>query len=191
MTSPDPFIAGPVTPTTPIIYGNGTMLSDIGEVTEIESNAGVGNLRKTSLRYTERDDVEDDGGVLRSSPTMGQPMSQAWSRNSAPLRRVSVGSTDTVTEHDKVDRFVNMDDSVSVEDSNFQGDDEESVVSSFIDDDEGDGVRGTPVRNQNDVGRERPSTNAISKRAEQILANAKRRLTVCPNDLGVSKEYMY
>ena len=34
------FVAGPITPNTPIIYGNGTMLSDIGEVTEVESLAG-------------------------------------------------------------------------------------------------------------------------------------------------------
>jgi hypothetical protein len=31
---------GTVMPTTPIIYGNGTMLSDIGEVTEAESTVG-------------------------------------------------------------------------------------------------------------------------------------------------------
>lgn len=36
---------GSATPTTPIIYGNGTMLSDIGEVTEAESTIGPAKSR--------------------------------------------------------------------------------------------------------------------------------------------------
>ncbi|KAK6851062.1 hypothetical protein PG987_000696 [Apiospora arundinis] len=42
------FPAAPITPTTPIIYGNGTMLSDIGEVTENESTAGGPGARRAS-----------------------------------------------------------------------------------------------------------------------------------------------
>ena len=48
---PQNYGAGAMGPSTPIIYGNGTMLSDIGEVTEVESTVGPGS-RRTSSRYS-------------------------------------------------------------------------------------------------------------------------------------------
>lgn len=160
--------------TTPIIYGNGTMLSDIGEVTEVESNAGGPS------RLTNRSRLSDHDAALRSSPTMGGSPRVKKQLGMSRERRSSMDSTSTITTHDKDQTFPDFDDAVSVDDSNFQGDDEESLASSFVDD--------TPLSHQisfRQIGalrqgqsNDRYSTSSISRRAEQILANAKRRLTV-------------
>ncbi|CAK7275217.1 hypothetical protein SEPCBS119000_006583 [Sporothrix epigloea] len=82
------FTAGPITPTTPIIYGNGTMLSDIGEVTEVESTtgpsprsvrrrtAGLRTPSPTLLPHNIRHPFYNKSGnasdvPLQSSPTIG------------------------------------------------------------------------------------------------------------------------
>jgi len=168
------FAIGPMAPTTPIIYGNGTMLSDIGEVTEIESNAG-----KTSRPCSPALSQSDADAALRSSPTM--PMRDIAvkrpSRATLHERRSSVESTSTITTQDNQHLFADFDDSISVDDSNFQGDDEESVAESLDD----TSVQDTQLQNSNGSGlneENRYSTSSISRRAEQILANAKRRLTV-------------
>lgn len=159
--------------TTPIIYGNGTMLSDIGEVTEVESNAGG------LSRLTSRSRLSDHDAALRSSPTMGGSPHIKKPLGMSRERRSSMESTSTITTQ-KDRTFPDFDDVVSVDDSNFQGDDEESLASSFVDD--------TPLSHQSSLrqisalrqgqSNDRYSTSSISRRAEQILANAKRRLTV-------------
>lgn len=168
--------------TTPIIYGNGTMLSDIGEVTEVESNAGV-PVRRIPSHRSERSEHD---AALRSSPTMGAKNFARKQRIAARERRPSIESVSTVTSHDKEHggAFVDFDDGMSVDDSNFQGDDEESVIDAFLHED-------AVARNDaQDVSRlivdqsqneDRYSTSSISRRAEEILANAKRRLTVRTN----------
>lgn len=154
-------ISGPITPTTPIIYGNGTMLSDIGEVTEAESVCGPGKSRSVPPR------MNDD---LR---TMVQDTTKRKAHMSRE-RRASMDSNSTITTLEPPIVFADFDDTVSVDDSNFQGDDEESVADSYIDDEsvqEGP----SPIRDRSLL--EGDST-ALSRRAEQILANAKQRLTV-------------
>ena len=158
--SPHAF-SGPITPTTPIIYGNGTMLSDIGEVTEVESICGPRKSGSASQRFN---------GDLHT-------MVQDTTRRKAHMsreRRASIDSNSTITTLEPTTTFADFDDTVSVGDSNFQGDDEESVADSYIDDEsvqEGP----SPIK---DRARLEGDSTALSRRAEQILANAKQRLTV-------------
>lgn len=178
---------GPITPTTPIIYGNGTMLSDIGEVTEVESTPGKPSPVRNRLlaRRPDASPTRNSGGdaALRSSPTIAlNTMLQKKSKQSLlsqRTRRSSLDSNSTVTTQDQAGLFADFDDSVSVGDSVFQGDDEESLASSY--------VEGTAPRENTRLGvpasdnLDRLSTysaTSLSRRAEEILANAKRRLTV-------------
>lgn len=171
----DAFIAGPMIPTTPIIYGNGTMLSDIGEVTEVESV--VGASRRASSHFSNH----NAGIPLHSSPTIGMAIGGTRIKSRSLLktrpRTSSIDSNSTITtqEHDGV--FADFDDGGSVDDLDFQGDDEESMASEY--------VEGTPAqepapgpRPEKRVNENRFSTNSLSEKAEQILANAKQRLTV-------------
>jgi hypothetical protein len=175
---PQNYGSGYMGPSTPIIYGNGTMLSDIGEVTEVESTVGP-TSRRTSSRYSmNTDDGETYGAAIinranyRASKMMG--------RN----RTASIGSNSTITTQDHPANLTEFDDSVSVDDTNFQGDDEESMASSYVD--------GTASRafvptsfGKAQVNEQRYSTAYISERAEEILANAKRRLTVSSGSSGL------
>ncbi|KAJ4295673.1 hypothetical protein N0V88_004375 [Collariella sp. IMI 366227] len=138
--------SAPVTPTTPIIYGNGTMLSDIGEVTEVEK-------------------LEGAGGVKRE-------------------RRASLESVSTVTTVDNPALFADFDDAVSVGDSVFQGDDEESMASSYVPGTEAvEPARLGVARAENLDRLSTYSTTSLSRRAEEILANAKKRLTTMEGNL--------
>ena len=170
---------------TPIIYGNGTMLSDIGEVTEVESNAGV-ESRRTSSRYS----TQTMEGPRHSM--MNQRNNVASWATFARERRVSVDSTSTITTRGRAPGFADVDDNVSVGDSNFQGDDEESMASSYV---HGTSPRGAPethhFRRTRDVGDDRYSANLISDQAEEILANAKRRLLVSSFVHSRSRELTY
>ncbi|KAK3936476.1 hypothetical protein QBC46DRAFT_296101, partial [Diplogelasinospora grovesii] len=183
---------GPITPTTPIIYGNGTMLSDIGEVTEVESTPGKPSPSrfKVATRRTEsptRGSGSD--AALRSSPTMGVASTiKKKSKQSLAAhreRRSSIGSNSTITIEDQAALFADFDDAASVGDSVFQGDDEESMASSY--------VEGTPgveptarlgIPNTDNMDRlSTYSTTSLSRRAEEILANAKKRLTTMEGNL--------
>jgi hypothetical protein len=178
---------GPLTPTTPIIYGNGTMLSDIGEVTEVEST--VGKPSPSRSKFAARRPISPghgggSDGPLRSPPTMGPPsMMKKKSKQSLHAtreRRSSIESTSTIKTEDQARLFADFDDSVSVDDSVFQGDDEESLASSYV---EGTAVIETArlgVAKADSIDRlSTYSTTSLSRRAEEILANAKKRLTVC------------
>lgn len=158
-------LSGPVTPTTPIIYGNGTMLSDIGEVTEVESVCGPGKSRSLLPRTSD--------GPKRPSSTTAQDAARRKAHMSRE-RRASIESNSTITSLEQPAVFADFDDAVSVDDSNFQGDDEESMADSYIDDESAhDGPSRIKERH-----RHHADSTALSRRAEQILANAKRRLTV-------------
>ncbi|KAL6403456.1 hypothetical protein AUP68_12804 [Ilyonectria robusta] len=184
--SQNSFITGPLSPSTPIIYGNGTMLSDIGEVTEVESVIGRGPRRGSHLSVP-----SDDDAALRSSPTMGLPQIKIKAQIASRERRSSIESTSTVTTQGRNAPFADFDDAVSVDDINFQGDDEESMASSY--------VEGTPMQEPGVVRRpvrqvsagDRFSTNSISDRAEQILANAKKRLTTMEGNLSRARSSLY
>jgi hypothetical protein len=167
---------GTITPTTPIIYGNGTMLSDIGEVTEVETTPGrrlPGPAERRMLK-------QQQGTPIRSSPTMGYDAVIKRTKTGTHMRKMSIESTSTVTsEGQAAELFKDFDDGVSVDDSNFQGDDEESVADSYSEE-----VIAMETqrlsRRENSIGREddRNSSAALSRRAEQILLNAKKRLNV-------------
>lgn len=174
--------AGSITPTTPIIYGNGTMLSDIGEVTEAESTAGPyksSMAARTGHRQPDYTARQPFNAAAYEAIKKKKSDPRIMSRDRE--RRLSMESTSTVTNGDRPGAFVDFDDSVSVDDSNFQGDDEESVAETYIFDDGADGDKTPPAsefaRGLGPESEERYST-ALSRRAEQILANAKRRLTV-------------
>ncbi|KFA66526.1 hypothetical protein S40285_00677 [Stachybotrys chlorohalonatus IBT 40285] len=168
----------PVQPSTPIIYGNGTMLSDIGEVTEVESTVG----RRTSSRYSIRSD--DTHGPQPALSAM-KPMLQGRSQVAVRERRASVDSTSTITTQGHAAPFADFDDSASVDDFSCQGDDEESIASSWVDNP--GAFNAQPVVKPQDQEQahnpDRYSTTSISKRAEKILANAKRRLTTMEDNL--------
>ncbi|KAI1259816.1 hypothetical protein F5Y18DRAFT_288374 [Xylariaceae sp. FL1019] len=170
------FVAGPITPTTPIIYGNGTMLSDIGEVTEVESTCAPTRSRSASTR--------SEFAIMTSTALSYEAIKKKIKESrAAHERHTSIDSTSTVTNHNQADLFADFDDSVSVDDSNFQGDDEDSVADSYIDE---TSVQETvsaarPVSHNEDD--ERYST-PLSRRAEHILANAKRRLNNMEGNLS-------
>ncbi|KAI0387399.1 hypothetical protein F5Y04DRAFT_3837 [Hypomontagnella monticulosa] len=172
---------GPITPTTPIIYGNGTMLSDIGEVTEVESTCPPTKPRSGSTR--------SDVSMQPASILQYEALKKKDSKIGRE-RRTSIDSTSTITTHDQPALFADFDDAVSVDDSNFQGDDEESVADSFIDDASVQEDR-LPIREvRTGTGEDRYST-ALSRRAEQILANAKRRLTTMEGNLSRARTSLY
>lgn len=184
-----------VSPATPIIYGNGTMLSDIGEVTEAESTPSKPSPPRhrygppaTAMASSGLEVVGDSGGdaALRSSPTIGKPSAHGGVKRRAKAaqreRRSSIDSNSTITDHDQAPKppvFADFDDTISVGESVFQGDDEESLASSYVDDSSlADGPPAfSSALNPHDRG-QKYTTAQLSKRAEQILANAKKRLTV-------------
>jgi hypothetical protein len=167
----------PITPTTPIIYGNGTMLSDIGEVTEAESTPGrrlPGPAERKMLKQQARANIP-----LRSSPTVGFNIASKRSKTGTHERKVSAESASTVTsEGQATEMFKDFDDGVSMDDSNFQGDDEQSVADSYT-----EGVIASETQRLARGGsaikdEDQNSSAALSRRAEQILLNAKKRLNV-------------
>ncbi|GAP84947.2 hypothetical protein SAMD00023353_0802730 [Rosellinia necatrix] len=175
--SPEAFTAGPVAPMTPIIYGNGTMLSDIGEVTEVESTCGPSRSRSGSTR--------SEIAMVTSTALPYEAIKQRIKMSRmAHQRQVSVESNSTVTApHDPAGLFVDFDDTVSVDDSNFQGDDEDSVADSCI----GDTLAQEtvpPVGGLSFDPNDARYSTPWGRRAEQILANAKRRLTTMEGNLN-------
>lgn len=168
-------------PITPIIYGNGTMLSDIGEVTEAESTVGGpvkaprNGYYKSGFAASQPFDPRMEAAKKKKKKTEPRIMSRDRERRS------SMESTSTITNGDNPGNFADFDDSVSVVDSNFQGDDEESVADSYVFYDGAD--ERTPEEEAAREAEERYST-ALSRRAEQILANAKRRLTNMEGNLN-------
>ncbi|KAF9770721.1 hypothetical protein IL306_011683 [Fusarium sp. DS 682] len=186
-SSQNQFIAGPIAPSTPIIYGNGTMLSDIGEVTEVESVVGKGGRRGSAHLSV----YSNDDHVLGSSPTMGASRIKSRSQLLQRERKSSLDSNSTITSQGRAAPFGDFDDSVSVDDVNFQGDDEESMASSYV---EGTAPREPKIpriaRTQ-EATEQRYSTSSLSDRAEQILANAKQRLTTMEGNLSRARSSLY
>ncbi|KZL65718.1 hypothetical protein CT0861_03546 [Colletotrichum tofieldiae] len=181
---PSAYVAGPVTPTTPIIYGNGTMLSDIGEVTEAESTPGRAS-RPTSIIWS-RPNIGGADEPRYPSPTKALESLKQRAARATRERRSSMDSTSTITTtQDQNALFAEFDDTVSVDDSNFQGDDEESVAESYVDNASVHRAQDNPQPIGSSLdGPNRYSTSLISRRAEQILANAKRRLTTMEGNLS-------
>lgn len=178
----------PTLPLTPIIYGNGTMLSDIGEVTEAESTVmgGIG-ARRMQARM-----AKSGGNAPMGSSTTVPYQSVILAKKKAlsqHKRNVSSESGSTVlTERDTkdtTDHFKDFDDAVSTCESAFQGDDEESLADYSFGEPklaEKRAVYGKResrgVDTQKQKEEEELSSAALSRRAELILANAKKRLDV-------------
>ncbi|TAQ88496.1 hypothetical protein B7494_g3196 [Chlorociboria aeruginascens] len=180
---------GPVTPTTPIIYGNGTMLSDIGEVTEGESTPGRGFPTPAERRLLKQ---SQNPAMLRSSPTLGYNAVMKRTRQGTHERKISVESTSTVTsEPHAAELFGDFDDGVSVDDSNFQGDDEESVADSYSEQVIAMETQRLSRIEESLKDEDRNSSAALSRRAEQILSNAKRRLNNMEGNLNRARSSLY
>ncbi|KAL2127473.1 hypothetical protein VTI74DRAFT_10675 [Chaetomium olivicolor] len=190
--------SGPVTPTTPIIYGNGTMLSDIGEVTEVESTVGKPSPARTTATKPAAGASGSDT-ALRSSPTMGAAGAAGALRKKSKQslrakreRRSSIESNSTITTEDNPGMFADFDDSVSVGDSVFQGDDEESMASSYVEGTEAiEPARLGVARAENLDRLSTYSTTSLSRRAEEILANAKKRLTTMEGNLTRARSSLH
>lgn len=186
---------------TPIIYGNGTMLSDIGEVTEAESTVGPSSRRASSQYSMQLDDNETYGPSGPSAIALAK--AQQWrAKLAARERRSSSASTSTVTTEDfhyqtstgvsnQNHPFYGFDDSASVDDASFQGDDEESMASSYVEGFDPRNRRGERQAQLDAPVDDKFSTNYISDRAERILANAKRRLTVSSVQLFIIDRSLY
>ncbi|KAH8885104.1 hypothetical protein GQ53DRAFT_368913 [Thozetella sp. PMI_491] len=187
----------PITPTTPIIYGNGTMLSDIGEVTEVESTPGKpspSRYRGMMHRDVSPTRIVGNEDALRSSPTMGiEAIMKKKSKQSMKReRRLSTDSTSTITTQDQANLFADFDDAVSVVDSVFQADDEESVASSYVEDHSAREPARLGIPSSDNADRMSTySTTSLSRRAEEILANAKKRLTTMEGNLSRARNTLY
>ncbi|KAF5870175.1 uncharacterized protein Bfra_010321 [Botrytis fragariae] len=176
------YVGGPPprTPTTPIIYGNGTMLSDIGEVTEVESTPGKKLPGPAERRFIKQQQLQN--GHRISSTSLGHDLRRSGTKTGTHERKISVESASTVTSEPQSAMFGDIDDTVSVDDSNFQGDDEESVAESYTDPYRKELVEQETRRLSRREGNfgegedDQNSSAALSRRAEQILLNAKRRL---------------
>ena len=168
-------------PTTPIIYGNGTMLSDIGEVTEAESTVGRKLPSPAERRMLKQ---QAHAPTSRSGPTSDyNPMITKRFKIVTHERKPSVESTSTVkSDAPAADLFKDFDDGVSVDDSVFQGDDEESIADSYTEEVIAAETRRLS-RREDETGHEdeQNSSAALSRRAEQILLNAKKRLNASPH----------
>ena len=166
---------GPLTPTTPIIYGNGTMLSDIGEVTEAESLPPKKLPGPAERRAWKQQQAQST--PYRASPTMGYDAVLKRTKRGTHERKISVESTSTITSEPQAAEFEDVEDSVSVDDSVFQGDDEQSVADSYT-----EGVIASETQrlagNAHGDVEDKNSSAALSRRAEQILQTAKKRLNV-------------
>ncbi|KAH7330168.1 hypothetical protein BKA65DRAFT_53004 [Rhexocercosporidium sp. MPI-PUGE-AT-0058] len=191
---------GLMTPTTPIIYGNGTMLSDIGEVTEAESTLGRSKLpgpaERRMLKQQQQQQQQQGSGSntpLGSSPTIGYAAVMKRAKTGTHQRKISIESTSTVrSEGQAAELFKDFDDGVSVDDSVFQGDDEESVADSYS-----ERVIASETQRlattDHSVGQEddRNSSAALSRRAEQILLNAKKRLNNMEGNLTRARSSLH
>lgn len=170
-------------PSTPIIYGNGTMLSDIGEVTEAESTPGRNN--KLPGPAERRMLKQAQIGTLRHSPTNAQSaLVKRTTKVVSHERKFSIDSNSTVTSGTPAAElfkdFDDVDDGISVDDSCFQGDDEQSVADSYSEQVIASETERLANRRDSTMstGDDPNSSAALSRRAEHILLNAKMRLNV-------------
>lgn len=174
---------------TPIIYGNGTMLSDIGEVTEVETSPVKKKSFVPKLQKLDSYDSYERHIPAIASPQLSYQAVAKRSKFGTHRREVSVESTDTIrtieepqsVEYSSADDDYEADDVASVGDSNFQGDDEQSVADSTYDHQLAY-VQAAIAQKKEHVHQimmgENTSSGALSRRAEAILAHAKKRLDV-------------
>ncbi|SZF00376.1 unnamed protein product [Blumeria hordei] len=158
---------------TSFMYGNGTMLSDIGEVTEVEGTPGgkFSDLTEKRALKLPTNDV-----AYRLGQTTGKDALTRRFKSERHQRNISLDSTSTeISREQSAEMFKDLTDTASVDDSVFLGDDEESVADS---DEE-------MVSYQSQISNEYglPSL-ALSRKAEQILLSAKKRLHTMEDNLN-------
>src|SRR3569833_1306285 len=118
------FIAGPMmpkTPTTPIIYGNGTMLSDIGEVTEGESTPGKPSPTRRRPSPHQVGGSKARAGLtavpLPSSPTTSQKTKKKQNHQQTTqerLHQTSMDSNNTNTTQNQTNHKTKNDNTTNV-----------------------------------------------------------------------------
>lgn len=150
------------------------MLSDIGEVTEAESTPGrrlPGPAERRMLKQA-RSPLRSGSSAAHRGPRRVKPESHG--------RKVSPEPPSAATEEQQsAVLFGDLDDCVSVDDSNFQGDDEGSVADSYSEEVVAMEIqRLAKLEDSLDRDDDPNSSAALSRRAEQILLNAKKRLNV-------------
>ncbi|KAK6586508.1 hypothetical protein PZA11_001565 [Diplocarpon coronariae] len=183
-----------ITLTTPIIYGNGTMLSDIGEVTEAESISGRSKLPgPAERRMLKQKQASGFHAPYGSSQTIGYAAVMKRTRRGTHERKISIESNSTVTSDGQAaEMFKDFDDGVSVDDSVFQGDDEESVADSYSEQVIASEMQGLAAADdQLEPEEDRNSSAALSRRAEQILLNAKERLNNMEGNLTRARSSLF
>ncbi|RKF62976.1 hypothetical protein OnM2_029074 [Erysiphe neolycopersici] len=166
---------------TPFVYGAGTILSDIGEVTEAEN---IPSMTKSASidKKVSRHSYSNSG--KRSSLTNGSESYRYRVDLGNHRRRISNESAASVTSNKQTNfMFQDFKDDVSVDDSVFQGDDEESILNSDSDE--------TVAPDRRDSWKEwdkynfdECSSTILSRKAEQILQSAKKRLNSMEDNLN-------
>jgi hypothetical protein len=117
---------------------------------------------------------------MRTSPSTGYDAAMKRTKTGSHQRKVSAESTSTVrSEGHTAEVFKDFDDAASVDDSVFQGDDEGSVADSYTEEIIASETQRLARADEADDGDDSgTSSAALSRRAEQILQNAKMRLNV-------------
>ncbi|TQS35857.1 hypothetical protein Golomagni_03710 [Golovinomyces magnicellulatus] len=170
-----------ITPRTPIFYGTGTILSDIGEVTEAEGTS-IGQKNEFIEKKISRHPQYNS--PVRSSPKNTHEAFRERAKVESHRRHLSNQSMSTVASDETCTHvFKHIEENLTFDDISFQGDDEESALDTDSDDTTSSEVRRSwkecvkfDINDQ--------SSSALSRRAEKILLNAKRRLNAMEGNLN-------
>lgn len=170
-----------ITPRTPIFYGTGTILSDIGEVTEAEGTP-IGQKNETvEKRITRHPQYHSP---IRSSPKNTHEAFRERAKTESHRRHMSNQSMSTVaTDETCAHIFKHIEEDSTFDDISFQGDDEESALDTDSDDTTSSEVH-RPWKECIKFDMNDQSSSALSRRAERILLNAKRRLNAMEGNLN-------
>lgn len=159
------------------------MLSDIGEVTEAETTPKKlpGPAERRMLKQREVLLKQQQALTSLQSPTTTAHNSFAkHSKISAHERRISTDSVSTLASKENDEGLFDSfddDDGASVDDSNYA--DEESLAESYVAESYSEELAAIEARRYSGISDgEGNSSAALSRRAEEILLNAKKRLNV-------------
>lgn len=171
---------------TPFVYGAGTTLSDIGEVTEAENTPSRRNSASKDKKVT-----RPSYGISSRKLSLSNG-SESYRKRvdlESHRRQISNESAASVTSNSQSNFiFKDFKDDVSVDDSVFQGDDEESILNSDSDEtvapDKRDSWKRDSWKDWDKYDLDECSSAALSRKAEQILQNAKKRLNSMEDNLN-------
>ncbi|KAI6250054.1 hypothetical protein HI914_02082 [Erysiphe necator] len=166
---------------TPFVYGAGTILSDIGEVTEAENTPSQTKSVSAEKKATKYQISNSD---CKSSLTNGSGLYRKRVDLEHHRRKMSEESITSVTSNEPSNCiFKDSNDAASIDDSVFQGDDEESIFSSDSD----DTVAPDKRNSWNEINKydfDENSSAALNRKAELILQSAKKRLKSMEDNLN-------